>query len=145
MISFFCTKCHKDFDADARTHVNGVYNLDTGVFEEHRDEKRKEWYIGKCPCGKECMRYITDKHLDPYFHQSLKLQAQRKEFENDLIQYGDARFESLYKDQWNKFEQQREEHEMTQKNKKKMFENQRKEFIHEDERKLFGRLEEKMV
>ena len=127
MISFFCKKCQ----------------LDQENFPHQINEHA---YASKCgKCGGRMLRYIKDKHLDPYFRESIKLQKQRQEFSKDIIQYGDPRFEKFYKDQWDKFEQQKEAFEKEKQRKKESFEKQRASFSQRYERDAFGHLEEKLV
>ena len=127
MISFFCKKCKLDQDRNP-LRIN-----------EHA-------YAAKCQkCRGQLLRYINDKHLDPYYRESLKLQRQRSEMANDLVQYGDPRFKNLYRDQWDKFEQQKEDYELKKKRDKEAFDKQQKSFLQRHERKLFGQFEEKLI
>ena len=143
-----------DFEAPPVVKVEGVYNVNTNRFEER--ENPRMWYVTKCPfrneekfskpeCGTLCYRNITNKQNDPYFRESIKIQKQRVEFSDDLVQYGDSRFKTLYKDQWDKFENQQEQAEEKRKKKKEQFEKDRKSFLQRHERKVFGQLEEKLT
>src|SRR3990167_6553162 len=116
MISFFCKKCQLDQDQNP-SRIN-----------EHA-------YAARCvKCRTQLLRYVNDKHLDPYFGESIKLKKQRQEFSKDIIQYGDPRFEKFYKDQWDKFEQQKEAFEKEKQRKKESFEKQRASFSQRYER-----------
>ena len=145
MISFFCKKCKLDQDLVCSKDNNNGYDLDT--HGEYKNSKGfVEWYVGYCKkCKQELIRFITNQAKDPYFRESLKLQKQRREMANDLIQYGDPRFEYLYKDQWNAFEQQKKDYEDSKRKKKEQFEGDRMNYVQRSDRKLFEKLEEKLI
>lgn len=108
-MDFWCTDCRKDFQAFAFRSVRTVLNLDTG--RSHIDEPLFAWYEGKCPKGHIARRYITDKHIDPYYDQSRLVAAQRAEFADDLVQPSDPRFKKLYPAAWREMEAAREAQE----------------------------------
>ena len=145
MISFFCKKCKLDQDLVCSKDNNNGYDLDTHK-EYKNSEGFVEWYVGYCKkCKQKLIRFITNQNKDPYFRESLKLKRQRMDMANDLVQYGDPRFKNLYKDQWEKFEQQKEDYELKKKRDKEAFDKQQKSFLQRHERKLFGQFEEKLI
>lgn len=55
------------------------------------------WYANDCKkCNRKLIRYITEKHLDPYFRKSKKLRYLRRKYANELIQPNDPKFALLY-------------------------------------------------
>lgn len=83
---FWCVKCQKDFARHA--HKQTLHYEEPCAF-----------YEAKCPgCSLYARRYITDKHLDPYYHQSKTIKRQRVEMERDFLQPGDPRFNRIYGD-----------------------------------------------
>ena len=102
MIDFYCDK-HGDFSSN--------YFV--------RENRFGKWFVAKCPkCGSECVRYSTDKHLDPYFKKSEKMKREREKYRDDLVQPGDSRFKSLYPEQWDKMEEANEKWEARKRKEK---------------------------
>ena len=95
MISFWCKECRKDFDAPGEMTDNGL----------------AKFFKGKCPKSHRAIRYITDRHLDPYFLESEKMKAHRAFYRKDLIQPGEAGFKTLYAEEWKRIEAAKEAHE----------------------------------
>lgn len=113
MISFFCNNCKLDFDADGFINKNFY----------------AEWFETKCPkCHKKTIRYITEKHKDPYFHESVKLKKERTKYKNDLIQYGERGFKMLYPKAWEQIEKEKEMKENKNKERKNTRDNLYKRF-----------------
>jgi len=103
MIDFYCDR-HGDFEAE--------YFV--------RENQWGKWFIAKCPkCKTECVRYGTDKHLDPYFRKSKKMRIERDKYRDDLVQPSEPRFKSLYPEQWAKMERAKEKWEQKRANEKK--------------------------
>lgn len=93
---FWCEDCQKDFSGIGYKEVR------------ERPTFLIAWYTGFCPMGHKCIRRITDKVDDPYYHLSLMVRRQRVDFGNDLVQPGDPRFARLYPEQFKKLQDQRE-------------------------------------
>ncbi len=87
---FWCRICKKDFSAPGYKYERRSWGNSPGY--------PIAWYVGECPAGHEARRYITDKHLDPYYEESENVRWARVEFEKDLIQPNDPRFKKLYGD-----------------------------------------------
>jgi len=103
-ISFYCEDCRVDQDLIPGKRVNG----------------NAQWFFAECKeCEKGLIRYITDKGLDPYYRNSLYLKKQRLKFAKDLIQPGDPRFKTYYKDEWDKLELASQRHDERLKAEKK--------------------------
>lgn len=81
---FWCRKCRLDFQA--------LGHKLTASWPEP-----KAWYETKCPdCGTTAIRRITDRLMDPYFNQSVRIRKMRREAGDDLLQPGDPRFEKVW-------------------------------------------------
>lgn len=98
---FYCS-IHGDFIANgARVEFVDNYGQTCGYFKAFGgayfiDAKTKRKTFGTaCPHGR---RFITDKHLDPFYGQSKMLQRLRVEMADDLLQPGDPGFEAKYGD-----------------------------------------------
>ena len=112
-VSFYCGTCRID--------------------QDHPPQKRKnrfgEWFFAECMgCKEMLIRYITDKHLDPYYRNSLNLKKQRTFFAKDLIQPGDSRFKKYYKKEWDKIEVTSQIWEEKRKKEKESRESYREQF-----------------
>ena len=91
---FFCKKCRLDQTLPA--HENG--------------NRYGKWLEARCvKCRGKVMRYTTEKHTDPYLHESLKLKVQRDTYRKDLIQPGESGYKQLYKKEWDKLDKKKEE------------------------------------
>ena len=88
MLDFYCDSCQKDFEARYFT----------------RENRYGTWFVSKCHCGNECIRYGDNKHLDPYFKKSKKMRVERDKYKNDLVQPGEEKFKTLYPEQWKKMQ-----------------------------------------
>lgn len=101
-IGFFCRECDQDFDADGYKQVrySGTWPV--------------AWYAGRCPKGHPSIRYITDKHRDPYFYLSKMLARQRHEMADDMLTPDNPRFKIVYPEKWRKMEEDRENYEREQ-------------------------------
>ncbi len=103
--SFWCEKCQKDFDS-------GAYK--TG-------NRYGEWFVAKCPKGHKNIRYITERHLDPYFRKSEKLRKQRIFYRKDLLQPGQAGYDVAYPEMKKQFDKQTEADEKETKQTEKYY------------------------
>ena len=104
MISFWCKKCELDLDLEA----------------EKQNNSYAEWFMARCPkCGVKLLRYITEKHKDPYYHESKRVKIQSRQYAKDLIQPGQDGFKLYYKKEWDKMEQAKEDYEKKRIAKKK--------------------------
>lgn len=128
IVSFYCKRCGLDQDlpAEKRNYYGGG-----------------EKFVAKCRCGKELMRLITEKHLDPYFYESKKLRRQRAEAENDLLQPSDPKFKTLYKDEYDRIEKAKEEYEAEIKKRKERIVRYKKELVHDYDKREVGKVLEK--
>jgi acetyl-CoA carboxylase beta subunit len=104
MIDFYCEHCSLDYES------NYI----------HRENSFGKWFVSKCPkCHEECIRYETEKHLDPFFRKSKKMRIELERHKDDLIQPGHSRFKSLYPEQWAKMQEAEEKMIAKQQAKKK--------------------------
>ena len=83
--NFWCDRCELDFEAPG---YRTGYSLQGGA----------EWFVGFDPRGHKAIRYITEKHLDPYFRKSRNLKEQRVHYRKDLLQPGQRGFKQTYPD-----------------------------------------------
>lgn len=95
-MDFFCRECNRDFIA-------------TGYKRVHRDGMGT--YLGACPNGHGCVRYITEKWRDPYWELSPKVRFDRLKYADDMLTPEDPRFKTVYPQQWKAIEARREEYE----------------------------------
>jgi|SRR3990167_684923 len=84
MYAFWCDECDKDFNAEAYKVVVRLFNQDLIT------------YRAECACGNECVRFISHRDLDIYYHQSEKIAEERNEAKLDLLRHDDYGFETLY-------------------------------------------------
>lgn len=128
IVSFFCKKC--DLDQDLPGYV--------------RSNSYGEWFESKCRrCSKKMLRYITEKHKDPYFYDSLKLKRQRIEAGDDLLQPGQPRFKTLYKDEYDRIEKAKEDYENEIKKRKERIVRYQKDLVDSYDKKEVGKVLEK--
>lgn len=79
--SFWCERCRSDLD----------------LFAVMKDNGRARWFYARCPhCGSGLMRYVDEKHKDPYYRKSVKIRKEREKHRKDMLQPGDAGFQTLY-------------------------------------------------
>jgi len=81
---FYCDDCLKDFTSVAVLYSHSLFG------------KKIAMYRGKCVCGKEAIRFITDKNDDPYYQKSSSIRQQRNEYHNDILQEGQYGYKTLY-------------------------------------------------
>ena len=91
-IDFWCNECKKDFEL--RAWKSGNYFLSKCNGEDEDGDE----------CEETLVRFIKDKHKDPYFRLSEKLRRDRIKMAKDLIQPSDPRFKLYYKDEYDKME-----------------------------------------
>jgi len=115
-IDFFCRDCDLDFSAKP-------------VKEKNR---WVEWWATRCPkCRNKSIRQITNKLKDPYYNLSKRVIIERKKHRKDLIQYGEAGFQTLYPKQWEDMQKAQEEHEGKMKKDKEHKDKLLREFGHD--------------
>lgn len=88
---FWCDKCQCDFT--------------TTGHKEIRTPKVSVWfayYVGICPCGAHCLRYITDMLKDPYWYKSKVIKIQQGLYADDMLQPFQPRFKVVYPEQYRK-------------------------------------------
>lgn len=96
IVSFYCKDCQLDQDVLAHKVSNSLC----------------EFFQARCrKCNQKVIRHITEKHLDPYFRLSKKIREQRQRLHKDLIQPGEAGFQTYYKKEYDKIERARAEYE----------------------------------
>lgn len=97
--SFWCAKCKKDFDAQARKRIGmaGVWPV--------------AWYVARCKCGTQAIRRITDKRKDPYYRNSYLIKYSRVKDYNDMLHPHDPMFKLVYPKKWEQLEKGRQENE----------------------------------
>ena len=118
-ISFWCNKCEIDQE---NTYREKIARYRSGVVK---------WNESRCVlCENKIIRYITERHLDPYFYKSKKVKIERIQHEKDLIQPSDPRFKKLYPKEYERIEAVKEANE-----KKKLDEIKQRDDMH----KLYGR------
>jgi len=81
-LDFWCDQCKVDFVARAKKQID---SWDTVAY-----------YKTKHPCGKWCIRHITDRLRDAYFFKSKKVAHDRAEKSNDALQPFETGFNTLY-------------------------------------------------
>jgi hypothetical protein len=91
---FWCRTCELDFNRTGLKVVRTAF--DSGLL--------CAWYATRCEkCYTTCIRFITDKHLDPYYHDSEMLRVQRIAQSRDMLQPGDPGFQTYYGDPMKKY------------------------------------------
>jgi glycyl-tRNA synthetase alpha subunit len=70
-------------------------------------------YEAKCPkCWDKYLRREVGNPNDPYYRNSPKIRRQIKEQVKDLVQPSDPKFQTLYKKEWDKIQEQRAKEEL---------------------------------
>ena len=87
----YCSDCKRDYVATLRKHGNPSLL----------------YYQGTCPFGHNVRREFT--LYDRYYDLSPFIRSQRLEYADDLLTPNDARFKTVYPEQWAEYERQREE------------------------------------
>uniref|UniRef100_A0A6M3IMZ5 Uncharacterized protein n=1 Tax=viral metagenome TaxID=1070528 RepID=A0A6M3IMZ5_9ZZZZ len=82
--SFWCDECDKDFNADAHKESHHIF------------EDLIITYRAECECGRECVRLISHRDLDPYYHLSEMIREERNRYRNDVLRHDEYGFETLY-------------------------------------------------
>lgn len=88
LTDFYCRHCRKDFKAESIKEVEIDWSCTTQYIA---------FYKTKCPIGHWNIRYITDKHRDPYWKQSKASQRDQGEHYADTLQPFQTGFNMLYK------------------------------------------------
>ena len=81
---FWCDRCDKDYTGTGYKREGWLGNVPTA------------WYVGKCLCGRQSIRRITDKHKDIYYYVSKKIKFQRVRNYNDMLTPADDLFKIIY-------------------------------------------------
>jgi len=82
---FLCTSCHTEFKGVAVKQISEQFDGSYIAFYRH-----------KCDCGKFCIRYITDKHKDPYWTRSKVVAMDKGKHYKDMLQPHETGFTLLY-------------------------------------------------
>ena len=70
------------------------------------------WNESLCrKCGRKVIRYITERHRDPYWFRSAKAIQERRKFSKDLIQPSDPDFKKYYPREYERLEAVKEEND----------------------------------
>ena|SRR3990167_9591508 len=101
-ITFFCRECNLERDYNAVKYWHG----------------KEPYWAAKCVCGRKLVRYIVNKHLDPYYQISPSLRKYKAENWRDLVQPGDKDFKTLYTKTANEMEEAQEKAELKAKEEK---------------------------
>jgi len=129
-ISFWCDVCKIDQE---NTYMKNWCDYPSG---------RREWNESRCiKCKKKILRYITQRHLDPYWGRSAKAKREVIKYEKDLIQPDDPRFKKLYPRQYERLEAVKEANEKKKLDEIKKRDDMYKRFGHNtDRRKILSKL-----
>lgn len=84
---FWCEPCKADFPDQAIKEVEMDWSCPTQSIA---------FYRTKHDCGRWCIRFITDTHMDPYWMKSKKVAADRGKHSLDTIQPHETGFQTLY-------------------------------------------------
>ena len=111
MTDFWCDVCKEDCSGVGFRQVSMVRPL-----------LPVAWFEGTCPVGHKLLRYITDKEVDPYYEQSMLLQQQRWEMQDDFLTPDNPRFKELYPRQYEELMKKKKEasRRHAKRNKKKI-------------------------
>lgn len=77
---FWCATCCEDFTSSAYKTWHRLYGDAIATYRAYHED-----------CGEECIRYITHRDQDPFYWLSERVNAQRNEYEVDVLhheQYG---------------------------------------------------------
>ena len=132
--SFWCDECKRDFEAEGFAFGN------TAGGTENR------WYEGRCPKKHKAIRYITEKHLDPYFRKSEMLREMRMRFSKDLLQPGDPGFDKYYPEAKKKLEEDEEVFKQRNLKSKQDYVKMKRKYGHDpDRRNILNKVFEKEI
>lgn len=81
--TFWCRKCRKDRDGLGEKRVISWDGESFAYYHSYR-------------LCHSLRRYITDRHIDPYWRESRELKKQRAIHAQDILQPGDDGFDMLY-------------------------------------------------
>lgn len=87
LTDFFCEECQEDFKDFALKQVEVDWSNST---------QHIAFYRTRCDNGHYCIRYITDRHMDPFFQRSKEMAHQRATHAEDIIQPHETGFNLLY-------------------------------------------------
>lgn len=94
-MEFWCKRCHRDFKGTGYKRVGKVSAWPMA------------WYSGRCACGKEAIRRITNKLGDEYYRLSKNVRVQQAYNANDLLTPDDPLFPLIYPRQYQELCNQR--------------------------------------
>ena len=124
-ISFYFENCDLDQDLDAVKIEN----------------RWVAWWEAKCrECGKNLMRSGSNPGKDPYYKKSKKLKFQRSIYTKDLIQPNQHGFQTYYKKEYDKLEDENEAREKKRAEKKNKIDKELKEYRNRSERHLLKKV-----
>lgn len=102
---FYCRNCNLDQTREAVKKGIKLYG--------------SEWWEAPCEnCNKRLVRRITERNLDPYLYESVKLKIERKKHAKDIIQKDSSLFKRYYPQQWAEDEKNAERRENSFKKEK---------------------------
>ena len=129
-VDFFCRRCR----------------LDQVLLASQRGNNLAIWHEAQCQkCKQRLIRYVSERHADPYFQESIKFQEERDKYKKDLIQPGQEGFKMHYKKEWNKLEKEKERKVKTKKSGEQARDKLLKEFGHDPVyRKALHNVEDKL-
>lgn len=85
---FHCSRCRKDFTANAILQVEIDWANETQRIAFYKTKHRE--------CGNWCIRLVTDKASDAFWVRSRRVVRERQDFHNDLVQPHETGFNLLY-------------------------------------------------
>lgn len=88
LTDWWCEDCREDFKAQAIKEVEVDWTNPSQFISFY---KTKHW------CGKWCMRFVTDRHKDPYWFKSRAVHKDQGEHYEDTLQPYQTGFNTLYK------------------------------------------------
>ena len=119
-VDFYCRDCKKDQNLPANKNSN----------------RYGEWFVSRCNfCGRQVIRYITERHNDPYFRLSKSVIIARRTHARDLVQPGEYGFRTLYKEQWDAIGRANEKWEREAREEERYWNEKFKEGRHDIERR----------
>lgn len=84
---FWCHACKEDFKAQTIREIEEDWS---------NMSQRIAFYRTKHYCGKWCIRFITDRHRDPFWQRSRAVRADQRNHRNDTLQPYESGYNLLY-------------------------------------------------
>lgn len=97
---FWCDACMVDFSAMAHKTVHRLYGDHIAVYRAIHED-----------CGTECIRHITHRDHDLYYQVSDKINRQRNEYADDVLQAEQYGFRSNFGEPWEEYNNRLKEKE----------------------------------